>query len=261
MAALAVSSFSQAAVLISDHFDNVNSGSNIDGRVPAFVDSSLSGAVWDATTANFFGNGDGGLRATSTPSTNRSAGIDLGTDTFFTDNPGTYELSVTIQNVSGTGASWVGFGFGAALDVAVNQTQTGSLGQPWMINRANGSSVFFREGTSTLGTGTATVGDLNVFTLRLNTINPTAWTLDGFINGNAVDLNSADTGSTTYTFATTPTGLRYLTMSTAYSSTGETDGTNTVNTVDNLTFSAVPEPSAALLAFAGAAAGIFRRRR
>ena len=260
MAALAVSSFSQAAVLISDNFDGVATGDNLESRVPSFVDPSLSGAVWDATTANFFGNGDGGLVATAGPSVNRAAGIDLGSATFFTDNPGIYELSVTIQQVSGTGSSWVGFGFGAALDVAVNQTQPGSLGNPWLINRMSGSTVFFREGTSSLNTGTAPVGTQNLFSLRLNTTG-TAWTLDGFINGTQIDLNTANPGTSTYTFGTAPEGLRYLTMSTGHNMTGETEGTSNLSIVDNFTFSAVPEPSAALLAFAGAAGAVFRRRR
>lgn len=249
----------KSAVLISDNFGSVGSGSNIDERTPSFVDPSLGAIQWEATTANFYGNGSGGLTVTQSSTANRSVGIDLGSATYFSTNAGVHEISLDIQGLTGLGsASWVGFGFTSVFDVAVNQTQTGSAGKPWMLNRLSGSTVVYQGAgaTNSFPNTVSTVdGSLNTFVLRLDT-SAANWTLEAFINGTPMDLDGSVGGSTKFTYGTNPSDLRYLAISTGFN----TD-TGTM-LVDNFSYSfePVPEPSVAILS---GVAGLFllRRRR
>jgi hypothetical protein len=242
-----------AAILLSDDFNTVVSGANINGRTPNV--NNVNSNNWVASTATFLGNGSGGLSATATSTTpGRSASIDLGAD-YLANNPGIYEMSLTITQPTSTALSWLGFGFSQGNDVA--QNLVGNNGNPWMLFRLNGSvNVYGGAGVSNqLTNGGSTVPNPatvtaprdvpNVFTLLLDTSVPN-WTLNASINGVPVDVNGSDPGLA-YTFVTNPTLSRYATFSAGYNTAAGT------GTIDNFSLSVtpIPEPSSVALALSG----------
>jgi hypothetical protein len=265
LATLALAASSQAAILISDNFDSVAAAAGLNNRTPTFVDPLAGTPVWQASSANFLGNGAGGLTASYGSTVSVSAGLNLGAG-FFSTNKGVYEISTTITHPTSASASasWIGLGFATGLNTSVNLTQAGTAGQPWMIYRLNGNTVVFSGagaagdltsgGANTATTG-AILGDSNVFTLRLDT-SGAAWTVDAFADGFQLDLNGATAGRT-FTYTVNPT------ISHVVLSSGVNVDTTATSTVDNfsLSFVAVPEPTSALLLVAGAGMFGLRRRR
>lgn len=252
-----------AALLLSDDFNTVSSGVNINGRAPNV--NNVNSNNWVASTATFLGNGSGGLSATATSSTpGRSASIDLGVD-YLASNPGIYEMSLTITQPTSTALSWIGLGFSQGNDVA--QNLVGNNGNPWMLFRLNGSvNVYGGAGVSNqLTNGGSTVPNPatvtaprdvpNIFTLTLDTSVPN-WTLNAALNGVPVDVNGSDPGLA-YTFTTNPTLSRYATISAGYNTAAGT------GTIDNFSLSVtpIPEPSSIVITLGGFAGLLVWRRR
>jgi hypothetical protein len=257
---------SQAVTLISDSFDSLASGTVLNGRTP---DVSLSGGNWiSGTTSTLTGTGanTGSNDLAASFSTTNSASIDLGSGYFIT-NPGIYDISITMTLPNAAENGWVGFGLAA--DASTTNAQTGNNGQPWFLQRANGSinvyggatSAAFGNGTNrqlTNGSGpalTTTTGTSHVYTLRLDTT-ASQWTLQFLLDGALQDLNT--TGSKTYTYASglNPLNPRYLQVATSPTASGTA-------LIENISFSGpppVPEPSSlGLLGIAGSL-GLFLRR-
>ncbi len=257
----------KAVVLISETFTTLASGANLNGRTPD--GASVVGGNWIAPTGSFVGNGAGGL--TTTYSAGRTMGFDLGAG-YLSNNPGIYELSVTITNPStaNTNTSWMGVGFAAGTNdsLLVSDNLVANNGTGWLLYRLSGAtSVYGGAGTgntlinnAAVGTTGTTLGSAQTFTLRLDTSLP-KWTLDAFVvtpTGTYVyDLDATGSG-TTYTYGTSPTNIRYVTIAAG------ANGTPTVNgTVDNFTLTGpapIPEPSTLLLSGL-AMGGLFLRRR
>lgn len=258
---LAVGTAANGAVLVSDNFNSVASGGNLNGRTPA---TTLNAASWIAPTNNLKGNGSGGLNGDLTVS--NGAGIDLGSN-FFANTPGVYDLSVdlTQPTVTSPVQSWVGFGFAngnasAAWDPA--QNHVGDNGAPWLIFRLNGADVFFggpNTGNS-VQLGTISTGTPHTFTVELDTTGA-AWKANAFLDGSQLDLNGGAAGNS-FTYTTNP-AARYVGISTGVNTaTGTNSG---VATVDNFVLTGpvpAPEPgTVALLGLAGVGLLAKRRRR
>jgi hypothetical protein len=255
-------------VLVSDNFNDVTSGSNINGRTPAIT---VNGAKWVASTANFQGNGSGGLNADSRIT--RSAFVDLGAN-YLTANPGVYELSLDITQPSTlpTDTSWIGFGFaqgspalGGAVDVSQQFVVTGSNGNngaPWTLNRLTGAVNTFAgpSNTNQVTAGTAATGSTHNIKLQLDT-STASWTLNAFIDGTALDLNGTANAGTAYTYAAgnNPTASHYVGIATAQNS-GQVGA---VGTIDNFVLTGpVPAPEPGTIGLLGAAGvGLLARRR
>jgi hypothetical protein len=251
------------AVLISDNFDSVASGANLNGRTPG---TTVNGAKWAAATNDFLGNGAGGLNADSRLT--RSAFVDLGAN-YLSTNPGLYELSVDITqpSTSPSDTSWLGFGFaqgstalGGAPDLN-NQFVTNN-GAPWTLYRLTGAVATFGgpSNTNAAGNGTtATLGSTHTFKLQLDT-SAAAWTLNGFLDGTQVDLNGSAAGNT-YSYAGNtngnPTASHYVGIATAQNPTGA------VGTIDNFVLTGpVPAPEPATIGLLGlAGVGLLAKRR
>jgi hypothetical protein len=252
-----------AAILLSDNFDNVTNGGNINGRTPTV--NTVNSNNWVASTATFLGNGSGGLSATAVEATpGRNASIDLGAN-YFANNPGIYEMSLTINQPTSTGLSWIGVGF--AQGNTTSENFVANNGSPWLLFRLSGPVVVFAgpSNTNQLTNGGTTVPSPatvnatrdtpHVFTMILDTSLP-LWTVNASIDNVAVDLNGSNAGLA-YTFATNPTTIRYATMAAGYNTLAGT------GTVDNfsLNFTAVPEPSSMLLVASGLGLLAWRQRR
>jgi hypothetical protein len=249
----------QGAVLLSDNFNDVTSGANLNTRTPA---TTLNGAKWIAPTTNLKGNGSGGLSADLT--LNGAAGIDLGTN-FFANNPGVYDLSldITQPTVASPVQSWVGVGFANGNTSAVwdpNQNHVGDNGAPWVIFRLNGPEVFF-SGPNTTGSVTlpsVSTGTPHTFTVELDATGA-AWKANAFLDGAQLDLNGGAAGNSV-TYTTNP-AARYVGFSTGVN---VTTGTNSgVATVDNFVLTGpVPAPEPGTVGLLGAAGvGLLARRR
>jgi hypothetical protein len=239
---------SRAAVLISDTFDTVANGANLNGRTPPVN----NGKPWVATTATLTGNGAGGLNADTLQA--RSASIDLGAG-YLSSNPGVYDISADLtQPTGGSGSSWVAVGLASGADV--NQNFVGNNGAPWVLYRFSGQVVVFAgpSNTTTVLTTTATTGTPHNFKLELDTTTP-SWTLNGFLDGVQVDLNGVAAGNT-FTYTTNPVATHYAALATGPNGAGGTA------TVDNFQVTGpLPEPGSALMMLAGLAITATRRRR
>lgn len=227
-------SSSLAATIIDENFNNLGNSAYLASTIPAGV----LGMAWQGPTTgiNMVGNGSGGL--TTIDGSNASAAIDLG-DNYLTSNPGVYTLTLTITQPSGTNAGWTGFGFSNAFTSSTAMVNSGAA--PWMIYRNNGQYTAYSSGTTSMATSsTGALTGTHTFVLRLDT-SVTSWTVDATIDGNVIDLNSTDTGSTTFTYSTNPVTARYVNISTGGS------GTATAS-VDNFSLiGPVPEPTSAAM--------------
>jgi hypothetical protein len=249
------------AVLVSDNFDSVATGSNINGRTP---NTTVNGAKWVASTADFFGNGAGGLNADSRLT--RSGFVDVGS--YLSSNPGLYELSLDINQPSTlpSDTSWIGFGFaqgstalGGAPDVS--QQLVTNNGAPWMLFRLNGQVITFGgpSNTNQANTTTASLGSTHNFKLQLDTA-AARWTVNAFLDGAQLDLNGATAGNTyTYAAGSNPTASHLVGIATAQN----VNQVGAVGTIDNFVLTGpapVPEPgTVGLLGAAGV--GLLARRR
>jgi hypothetical protein len=250
----------QGATLVSDNFDNLASGANINGRTPT---TTLNGATWITGTSTFLGNGSGGLSADSTKT--QSAYVDIGTG-YLSSNPGVYDLSLDITNPSGVaGSSWIGFGL--APDIATGGVNPGqnlatASAAPWLLFRVNGQEIVFQgPGNSgvaayTSNSGVVSTGTAHTFRIQLDTTGAN-WTLNSYLDGNQLDLNAGSATSSTYTYATNPTTSHYVALSTGV------NGAGGVGTVDNLVLTGpVPVPEPGTIGLLGAAGvGLLARRR
>lgn len=263
VAAVSAMASAHAVTLISDSFAGMADGANLVGRTP---EVSNAGGVWTGSTANLLSNGTGGLEATyaTSPTSNnqRTASINLGAG-YLAANKGIYELSmdVTHPTTSTSNTSWVGIGF------LENNTNTSTLvsnnASPWMMYRMNGNvNVYGGTGISNQLVNNSPFsihgGDLGgTYTMKLvlDTSAPN-WVLRAFMGDYEFDLNGGAAG-TAYTFETNPTS-GYVGFGNGVNSTSED-----LSVIDNfqLNFTAVPEPSAALLAFVGCGGLLIRRRR
>lgn len=249
-------SHASTTVLISDTFTTATEGS-LAGRTP---DQTFGGKAWLAPAGTSLSlSGTGHINSDYSSSW---AGFDLGIG-YITSNPGIYELSVTISNVSASNTSWLGVGFSSAGAVTSNTNLVGNAGQPWMFQRANGQITVYgtqavAEPTSVLNSTISGIsaGSPWVFKIILDASDPANMTFTASVNGTLLDLNGSANPGFAFDPATNPT-IRYVGIS------GTTNGTSPgVGTFDNfeLTFTPVPEPSAALLGLL-AAPFILRRRR
>jgi hypothetical protein len=236
-----------AATIISDNFDNLASGANLNGRTPTVS----NGKPWVSTTATLLGNGAGGLNADTLQS--KSGSIDLGAG-YLSSNPGIYDISADLtQPAGGAGSSWVAVGLASGNDVANNFV--GNNGAPWVLYRYNGQVVIFAgpANTQTALTTTATTGVAHNFKLELDTT-PPSWTLNAFLDGAQLDLNGAAAG-TAFTYTTNPTASHYAGLSTG------TNGAGATATVDNVVVTGpVPEPGSAVMIVAALGLTTLRRR-
>jgi len=237
--------------LIFDNFDNVGTGSSINGRLAPVNNNN----AWLSSTVSFLGNGSGGLSADTSQA--KTASIDLGSS-FLSTHPGIYDLSLDITQPTSTnpGSSWAALGFLPSNSVGSNAVTNNA--SPWMLYRYNGNVVVF-AGPNTSeklfdSGGYAPTGSPHTFRLELNTTKP-MWTLGAFVDGVALDLNGVGAG-TTYEFMTNPTSSHYVGMSTGV------NGAASTATVDNFQLVQVtPLPSAAGMAVVGFAGLLVGRRR
>lgn len=255
-ALVAASGTAGAVVLISDSFTGLGAV-GFNGRTP---ETSAVGGNWIAPTAAsnpLVGNGAGAVSANYAIGW---AGFDLGTN-YITNNPGVYELKLTITNPAESNTSWIGMGFSA--DGAATNNFVGNNGQPWLLHRLNGnSSVYGGPGIAdqpinNLGSGVtgAVAGTAHTFILTLDA-STANWTFTAKVDNYTFDLNGAAAG-TAYDPANNPT-IRYV----GFSATTNTPTPGSSGTIDDfqLSFTPVPEPSVALLGLLAVPA-LLRRRR
>lgn len=248
---------SKATTIIHDSFDSVPAGEGLAGRNP---DINLTGGSWRTNSFLFAGNNNGGLDVSFTNS--RNAFFEL-EERYFANNPGLYQLSISINSFDDPSSqTWFGMGFTAAQSNSTSLAHTDNLASPWFLYRHNGDvNVYAGPITGNLltnGTGVpdlrATTGVTHTFALRLDTTGE-HWTLQLLIDGVAADLGPE--GSPTYTYATNPEEIRYLMISTGNGGAGNT----AITTIDDFRFELIPEPSAlSLICIAGSIAA-FRRTR
>ena len=257
---LGLATHAGAAILITDDFNNLASGANLQTRTPDGVNfvNNINGNGWSTNTSLMTGNGSGGLNALD--SATRNALIDLGSSNYFTTNPGVYTLSATLRTPAGNaGTSWVGIGFstGNTLDQSFN----GLGGGPFVFQRNNGVVAAFAGPDAVNGSTAASVttGVAHTFVVTLNTV-ATRWTVDVTVDGVALDLDGGGAGTAfTYGPGLNPVTTRYLGIAMAFNN----DATAT-QTLDNFSFQGplpVPEPGALAMAAAAAGMAVMRRRR
>jgi hypothetical protein len=241
----------RADVLISDTFDTLASGANLNGRTPPIN----NGKAWVATTATFTGNGAGGLNADTLQ--NKSASIDLGAG-YLSSTPGIYAISADLTlPAGGTGLSGIGIGFADANSVDTNFFF--NHGEPWLEYFPTGQ-VNFIGGPGVNGgiaTAHAEIGSAHNVKLELDTTK-SSWTLNAFLDGAQVDLNS-DVGLKSFYYASNanPTPAHYVGLATLAAGAG-----GGIATVDNFQVTGpLPEPGSALVILAGLAITATRRRR
>ncbi|RYD37237.1 MAG: PEP-CTERM sorting domain-containing protein [Verrucomicrobiaceae bacterium] len=257
---LALSGAASCAVLISDSFGDLASGAGLNGRAP---ETSTAGGNWIApnTGTSLQGNGTGGVILDYTAG--NSAGFDLGAS-YITNNPGIYELRLTVTHPSSiNNQSWAALAFSTSLNTA--STPSGN-GRPWIFYRQNGNITVSANATSTIpannisasATG-ATTGTSHTLRLVLDASVPANLTFLAFVDDYEFDLNGGTAG-TAYPYVTS-TVPRYVLFSMGFPD--EASASSTPSTVEQfqLHFTAVPEPSAALLAATGACCLSGRRRR
>ena len=252
-----------AATLISDNFNDIASGGNLNGRTPQ---TTVNGAKWGATTVDFLGNGGGGLAADVSQS--KAAFIDLGSN-FFANNPGVYDLSMdlTVPTLTNPAQSWIALGFAQGQNggvwTDVSQNHVGANGAPWLLWRMNGQEVIFSgpSNFNILLSPTVATGTSHTFTIELDTTGAN-WAVNAFLDGAQQDLNGGAAGNS-YTYTTNPTS-RFVAMSTGVN---QAAGTNIgTGTVDNFILTGptpVPEPGMVGMVVVGLgwlAAGRRRRR-
>lgn len=261
-ALLTCAASSHGATLIEDNFDNLLSGQNLHNRTPS---TSLAGGPWTTVAADTRLTGDGSGGVTVIYGTSRSFSIDLGSNDYFTTNPGIYELSIDITAPPAQASeSWFLLGLSSA--TTVNASQSGAhvsnASGPFFIYRLNGDVEVFAGPANTnslTNTGSnpslsAVTNTLHTFTIRLDTTAP-AWAFQILLDGDAVDLGS--TGNTTYTYAPGDNpDLRHLMLS-----TGGGAVTSPTATIDNFRFALIPEPSSTLLAGFSSIGLLFGLRR
>ena len=241
----------KADTIVYDHFDNLGSGSSLNGRL-AIVSN---GNQWVGQTVAFTGNGAGGVSANTAAGYDRTVSIDLGSD-YLTNNPGVYNLSLDMTQPAGgdsTALSWVALGF--MKDSQLTSNMVGNGGAPWLLYRYNGGvNVYAGPGVNGLLLSTAApTGQSHKFKLQLDTTG-TKWTLNAFLDGAQLDLTAGD--GMTYEYQTNPTPSRYVGMSTGI------NGSGGVGTVDNFELTQVaPLPSAAGMAVVGFGGLLVGRRR
>jgi hypothetical protein len=211
----------QAQVIYEDTFSRGSTATPLalGGTTPDTVDTTGDTWVSPSATTN-------GSVATETTSQSFLA---------FTLTPGTiYTLSV---NLTASAGDWAAFGFSqgdsnSSTGAAAWHTDGNSVG-PWLLLNS-GSSPGLQgfggpntsNGDGSLGTGTQ--GGL--YTITLNTT-ASAWTYS---------FAGPGITTTTYTYATNPTGIDYVGFGTANGATAAVDNFT-------LTESAVPEPSTYLM--------------
>ncbi|WAC20518.1 PEP-CTERM sorting domain-containing protein [Luteolibacter sp. SL250] len=256
---LALSGLAPGVVLISDSFDNLASGAGLDGRTP---ETSVAGGNWIApgTGAGLQGDGAGGIILDY--SSGSSAGFDLGSS-YITSNPGIYDIRLTVTHPVFNNQSWAALAFSTTLNTA--STPSGN-GRPWIYYRQNGNISVSANATSTIpannigaGTTGATTGAPHTLRLVLDATIPTALTFRAFVDSYEFDLNGATAGNT-YTYGTS-TVPRYVLFSMGFPDAGSASSQTSSVGQFELHFTPVPEPSAVLLAAAGACFLSRRRRR
>lgn len=234
---------SAATTLINDTFQ-AGSSTALNGSTP---DTTTGGATWTALSSLTY---TGGTLTIPSSVTAETAYLNLGAN-YFSSNPGTYTLSMTLNIPTGSSTSWVGLGFFEPT-IASSSNATNNAGAPLFFLRQNGAYVI-QSLTATANGGTAltalsgsgaTNGQDNTLQLVLNT-SAASWTLDGYLNGTQLDLNGASAGLT-YTYGTNPTSIQYVGFG---SSIGGNAFSATV-TDFSLTTS-VPEPASLALLLLG----------
>ncbi len=256
---LALSGAAAGVVLISDSFDNLANGASLNGRTP---ETSLAGGSWIApdTGLGLQGNGAGGIILDY--SSGSSAGFDLG-GSYITNNPGIYEIRLTVTHPVFNNQSWAALAFSTTLNTA--STPSGN-GRPWIFYRQNGNITVAANGTSTIpadnissGTTGATAGAPHTLRLMLDATIPTALTFRAFVDNHEFDLNGGTAGNAySYITSTVP---RYVLFSMGFPNAGSASSQASTVGQFELHYTPVPEPSAVLLGAAGACFLSARRRR
>ncbi|MGE9268634.1 MAG: hypothetical protein ACQKBY_11095 [Verrucomicrobiales bacterium] len=205
-------SVSQAAILVSDNFDNVASGAGINGRSEDGVNfiNEVNDNSWVTNTTQIRGDGAGGLLAN--PQYARNILLDMGAG-YFVSNPGVYQISMDVTTpVGGTGDSWFGIGFTSA---QVDNEALNVLGaSPWLLYRNTGDVIAFAgPGANYSYTTTASQGATHNFVIQLDT-SGSQWLATAFIDGAQLDMNIGNTSSEEFPYGTNPESIRYIGFST-----------------------------------------------
>lgn len=222
-----LTSQAQAAVIYASDFSG--GATSINGTAPgtanAFAGGSAS-ATW-ISNSQYLANG-----TVTTPTSGGSALL------AFTPQAGyIYSLSGTVT--TDTAGGWLSLGFSQNANINANFYGATNNGSAWILKHPNSSEQFFSDSTTAAG-GAAIAGTVTLGVV----LNTTAaqWTAEWFVNGSKV--------GSTYTYTTNPT-INYVGFSKSVTS----------GTIDDFSFSAVPEPSIASLGVLAAMMVIGRRRR
>jgi hypothetical protein len=206
------------------------------------------------------GNGTGGI--TLDYSSGSSAGFDLGSS-YITNNPGIYDIRLTVTHPVLNNQSWAALAFSTTLNTASTPSANG---RPWIFYRQNGNITVSANGTSTIpannissGTTGAATGTSHTLRLVLDATIPTALTFRAFVDDYEFDLNGVTAGNA-YTYGTS-TLPRYVLFSMGFPDAGSASSQASNVGQFELHYTAVPEPSAVLLGAAGACFFSTRRRR
>lgn len=236
------SSAASAVVLLSESFDGPDA-TNLNGKTPTTVDSSLSGATWVAASAAsapfaFEQNGD-----IATGSGDRSTYIDVGeviNDTKGQAN-GKFTVNLTFAGPP-TAGSWLAGGFYNTTDT----TPQGNDGLYGFLFRDDGSTEGWIDGegieSADLSTG---LSGSQTLTIELDL---TGW--DNTTNFGTLTWKSG-TSTDTYDF----------TSDIDFAGVGFGTSNNVDGQITNFELTQIPEPSPALLVLGVAGLLLLRRRR
>ncbi|WP_269523635.1 LamG-like jellyroll fold domain-containing protein [Coraliomargarita parva] len=190
-------------LLVADGFDQIGS---LDGESPTYA-TDTSRNVWNCSdTVNATTDGSSLLLDTDSASGSITAVMPMYlSSAYFGCFPARYEITLDVTVPQGSSSSWLGFGFSSSAFT------TSSLDDyaPWVFLRQNGALNVAMAGTDyvyTAASGSYAGGSMHSLKLVLDTTTE-YWTVEAYVDGIQLDLNSADSNSMVASYENSALGV------------------------------------------------------